>query len=45
LLVGGRVQAGNPQWPEQPTSGRLYHSDGSHPARMQVFCLVRWRQV
>ncbi len=43
LLVGGRVQAGNPQRPEQPASGRLYHSVGSHPARMQVFCFARWR--
>ncbi|WP_206746986.1 hypothetical protein, partial [Stenotrophomonas maltophilia] len=43
MLVGGRVQAGNPQRPEQPASGRLYHSVGSHPARMQVFCFARWR--
>ncbi|WP_427916764.1 MATE family efflux transporter [Stenotrophomonas maltophilia] len=27
----------------QPASGRRYHSDGSHPARMQVFCFARWR--
>jgi len=40
-----RPLAGNPQWTEQPASGRLYHSVGSHPARMQVFCFARWRRV